>query len=184
MMGGPPNKGRGKCVTFLREAFARDDADCIIWPFSTNGLGYGVFGYLGKNLYAHRFSCELKRGPAPTDGHQAAHSCGNGHNGCINPNHLSWKTNSENQLDRRVHGTQRVRDGIRQKLTREQVAQVRALKGKLSLFEIAEKFGVKRGCIEYWLRTDHEPMKPGTSSAAMYRRRQKLAAMSAPEREK
>ncbi len=144
-----------------------------MWPFSHNGLGYGRLGVNGKGSYAHRVMCELAHGKPP-EGHQASHSCGHGHLGCVNPNHLSWKTNSDNQLDRRVHGTERKRDGIRQKLSAEQVAQVRALKGKISLFKIAEMFGVKRGCIEYWHRTDHEPMKPGTSMAAHYRRLRKL----------
>lgn len=81
--------------------------------------------------------CELRNGPPPTPGHQATHSCGRGADGCVNPNHLRWKTNAENQLERYQHSGP-VRGT---KLTLAQVAEIRALKGKQKTREIANLYG-------------------------------------------
>ena len=60
------------------------------------GGGYGCIRIGGKLFGAHRLVCEHRWGPAPPDA-QAMHSC---HNTlCINPAHLSWGTNQDNQTD-------------------------------------------------------------------------------------
>lgn len=134
--------GSGKTIEWIRY-HANYDADfCLIWPFCRNPNGYGTFGYLGKPHYAHRFMCEFVNGPAPTDEHEAAHSCGNGNMGCVNPRHLSWKTKSENRIDALNHGTGvRGRNG-RKRLNESQVAEIRSLQGKMTQAEIAAKFGI------------------------------------------
>lgn len=68
--------------------------------------------------------------------------------------HLSWKTNGENQLDRRRHGTANVwagRGPRRGKITPEQDAQIRALAGKKTRMELAAMFGVTHSTIQYRL---------------------------------
>lgn len=85
-------RGEGKTIKWLRAHTDYSHDWCLIWPFVSKLHGYGQFGYLGKNYYAHRFMCELAHGPAPSPLHEAAHSCGRGHEGCVNPQHLSWKT--------------------------------------------------------------------------------------------
>ncbi len=121
-------------------------ADCLLWPFSKIWNGYGNLSLApGKIGYAHRTMCEIVNGPAPSRGHVAAHSCGNGQNGCVHPQHLSWKTPRENQLDRRKHGTSKRRgvwSPIKRKLTPEQEAQVCSLKGFKNQREIAAMFGI------------------------------------------
>lgn len=130
-------------------AYAGDD--CLTWPFSRCAPhGRGQLGYNGKrSIAAHRLMCELAHGTKPTPKHQASHSCGNGHLGCVNPRHLSWATNSQNQLDRRRHGTAKAGNpnGRKGKLTAEQVARIKALKGVRTQLELAEMFGVKYGTI-------------------------------------
>jgi DNA-binding CsgD family transcriptional regulator len=116
---------------------------CLIWPFSTT-RGYGSLNVDGVANYAHRAMCELVNGPAPTDEHQAAHNCGNGHRGCVHPLHLAWKTPSENQLDRRDHGTTARSWSYTGRATPEQVEQIRALKGVKTHDEIARQFGFTR----------------------------------------
>jgi hypothetical protein len=54
---------------------------------------------------ATRVMCKLAHGPAPTPKHHAAHSCGKGHEACINPKHLRWATPRENAADAKLHGT-------------------------------------------------------------------------------
>jgi hypothetical protein len=95
------NKGNGAAVKWLRDRATYNGDGCLIFPFSRNPQkGYGMFGNNGELLYAHRFMCELANGPPPTRKHQTLHSCGNGHGGCVHPQHLSWGTNSDNQRDR------------------------------------------------------------------------------------
>lgn len=146
----PVTRGHGKGIRLLREIAIYTGDDCVIWPYSRT-RGYGTFGFDGKIHYAHRFMCELVNGPAPA-GHEAAHSCGNGHRGCITPKHLSWKTPVENQADRKVHGTAKKPGSARYKLTAEQVAEIRALKGTKTHAEIAAVYGCTRENIGAILR--------------------------------
>jgi hypothetical protein len=113
--------------------------DCLIWPFSC-ARGYGHFKYFRKYYYAHRYMCELANG-APPEGSEAAHSCGRGDQGCVNPKHLSWKTKTQNALDCKDHGTQaKHHTGRHGKLTPEQASEIRisGMKGH----ELAKLFGV------------------------------------------
>lgn len=144
------NKGNGGCFNWLLANAQHQGDDCLIWPFTRHPTGYGAFGHFGKQNYAHRFMCQIAHGPPPSRKHQAGHSCGRGHDGCVNPRHLSWKTRSENQLDRRTHGTsQRNPGGRKGKLTETQIADIRALRGIRSQQYIARMFGVSRPTISF-----------------------------------
>lgn len=156
------NKGNGKTIQWIRDHqnYAHNDW-CLMWPFATI-RGYGNFGYLGKRYYAHRFMCQLVHGEAPSSLHQAAHSCGNGHLGCVNPNHLSWKTKTDNQLDCRDHGTQaKTHDGNRGRLTQEIADEIRALKGIKTQWQIAGQYRISESSVsDIWLgRTWARPSK-------------------------
>lgn len=109
---------------------------CLIWPFSLNQGGYANYG--DKGLIVSRLMCEWRNGPAPEDKPEAAHECGRGREGCVNPLHVNWKSHSENMLDTYAHG-KRPR---RFMLTPEQVDEIRSLEGRMRLRDIAEKFGV------------------------------------------
>lgn len=155
----PPNRGQGQSVAWIREHAAHRSDECLIWPFSTNGTGYGRLGFEGQGYYAHRFMCELVHGAAPSPDHEVAHSCGNGMRGCVNPRHLEWKTRSENHLDRRRHGTHATSTcGPRGKLTSAQRMEILALKGKLPQRTIAARYGVHFETISRIHRTD--PNRP------------------------
>jgi hypothetical protein len=159
-MGGKPGQewrpsGQGKGITFLREHVAHEGDDCLIWPLSRRANGYAVLGFEGTTYYAHRLMCELASGPAPTPDHEAAHSCGRGHEGCVNPKHLSWKTASENHLDRRRHGTHATnRTGPIGTITREQKREIQALEGKHTQVEIGAMYGVPFQTISRIFRED------------------------------
>lgn len=153
----PRRQGRGE--TWLRANAGYQGEGCLIYPFYRSPQrGYALIGIGGKMVYAHRFMCELVNGPSPSSQHQAGHSCGRGHAGCVHPLHLSWKTNSDNQRDRRRHGTHLGAKGSRTRLSPEQVAQMRALKGRETIETIAQRFGVKRGCVEYWHKHSRPPV--------------------------
>jgi hypothetical protein len=117
-------------------------SECLTWPYFRDQNGYGRLGRRGQMFWAHRAMCERAHGPAPSSAHEAAHSCGNGKRGCVNPCHLAWKTKSENQRERRVHGTHGKGKGPRYKFTAEQVAYVRANPDRLTQAQLAAMFGV------------------------------------------
>lgn len=80
--------------------------DCLSWPFSVSTAGYArLYCGDGRTNVASRRLCEDVNGKAPSPLHDAAHSCGRGHLGCVNKRHLSWKTKKQNHADRLLHGT-------------------------------------------------------------------------------
>lgn len=126
-------KGKGVGHAFLQSLVGWQEDACVLWPFSTEQNGHGQFGHNGVAYRAHKFMCELAHGPAPS-GLEAAHSCGVAR--CVNPKHLSWKTRSANELDKRIHGTAsggaNGMGGNRTHLTPEQIADIRSNKGKVA----------------------------------------------------
>lgn len=121
--------------------------DCLTWPYSTDGNGYGNIAFGGSGRYAkvHRLACQLVNGPPPTPDYEAAHNCGKGSSGCCNPNHLRWATRSENQMDRVEHGTSnRGSQHGMSKLVEDDVLVIASLKGRMSQSKIAKMFGVSQ----------------------------------------
>jgi hypothetical protein len=108
-----------------------------------DGKGYGTVSFERKIYRASRLMCEKVNGPPPTPEHHAAHSCGRGHDGCVHPKHLDWKTASENQADTVLHGTCKQKGGTRQKLTDEQVAEIRAWRGIKTQKALGELYCVR-----------------------------------------
>lgn len=139
----------GEARQFLREAvLPYKDDDCLIWPFARRSNGYATMWDGATMGNVCRIVCEHVHGPAPTPKHEAAHSCGKGHEGCCNPRHLSWKTPSENQMDRVGHGTSnRGARNIANKLSESEVLQIRTLKGRVLQRDIAKMFGVSRSAV-------------------------------------
>jgi len=141
-------KGTGAAIRFLREHIAFDGAECLLWPFSRDQDGYGQFGHEGKVKKPHRWMCEEVNGPPPTSEHQAAHECGNGEGGCIHPKHLSWKTPLENSRDKILHGTTNTGCGRRRnKLTPEQVSEIRKIDTVAGQFDAAKRYGVSASMV-------------------------------------
>lgn len=161
-------KGKGAALQWLRDRVSYAGDDCQIWPFNKNENGYGTLGVEGEIHKAHRFMCTLAHGSPPSDTHQAAHACGN--RGCVNPRHLSWKTRSENEADKKLHGTVGKPRGSRTKLSAADVAFIRASKGTITCETLAAQFGLSRAGILYWWYSTHEPRPPGTSQQAIRRR--------------
>ena len=92
----------GAGESFIWRHVGHHSQDCLIWPHSLCTAGYPSCMIGGKIMLAHRFMCQIAHGAPPTRNYHAAHSCGN--RKCINPEHLSWKTGSENQMDRPAQG--------------------------------------------------------------------------------
>jgi len=145
----------GKAYRFFSEiVLPYDGNECLWWPFSKTD-GYGHLRSSGQDYLVHRLACESINGEPPSSNHEAAHSCGNGHLGCVTRKHLSWKTRAENFADKVPHGTHS--RGARQWntiLTEADVRGIRALEGKLFHREIAARYGIKPTTVSAIFRGD------------------------------
>lgn len=124
---------------FLDVVVGYDGAECLFWPYGKSG-GYGKLNVRGRSpATVSRLICEHANGPPPSPEYDAAHSCGNGHLGCVAKRHLSWKTRKGNVADAIAHGThiRGERQG-RSKLTETDVRKILALKGTMTQAKIAE----------------------------------------------
>lgn len=134
----PDNPCGSKYMLWIRDvALPYQGDDCLPWPYSKNPTGYAATFRDGKTVYIHRLICEHVNGPPPEPRYQASHSCGKGHEGCVNPRHLRWKTPGDNQAEGPNHP--------RYKLTPVTVAEMRRMKGKPH--EIAARFGVTEATV-------------------------------------
>lgn len=144
--------------------------ECLIFPFYRHPNGYGVV-WVGscdgrRRTGAHRRMCEEVHGEPPTSAHEAAHSCGNGNQGCVHPGHLRWATRKENAQDAVAHGVVfnpygppgTTKDGSRDRQSGENhgrailsASDVDQIRGELSsggrVKDLANRFGVHRSTI-------------------------------------
>lgn len=122
--------------------------DCLKWPFSVSDHGRGRVTYTREDgsqfgISAPKAMCIAAYGHPESDGLEAAHSCGNGHLGCMNPRHLRWATKKENAADRIIHGTERRGSKINtNKLTEDQVRYIRSRYKKQTGVSLAREFGI------------------------------------------
>ena len=135
----------GRCKKWIEENVSHDGDDCLDWPFSRSVTGYGHLAVDRKGYLASRYMCILAHGNPPTSDHVAAHSCGNGHLGCVNPKHIRWATQKENCADIKIHGRKAGGAAGKTKLTDEAVAEIRS--SSSSQRELAAKFGVSQPII-------------------------------------
>jgi hypothetical protein len=140
--------GKGGAAAWIMAHVSHQSNECLWWPMGRDTRGYGQAAYMGKLYRAHRLMCEFVHGPAPTPEHHAAHNCGNGHQGCVNPRHLSWKTASENQMDRKAHGTAKTSRGSASRRTAEETEAIRRAIGTDTVTALAARFKVSRRTIE------------------------------------
>ncbi len=86
----------GDGIRFLEGLLEKRDEHCV-W-FLGRQSRYPTLKIDGQTVAAHRLALVMV-----TDGDmprlEAAHTCGNGHLGCVNPGHLYWATHAENMAD-------------------------------------------------------------------------------------
>lgn len=151
-------KGHGKALRWLQAHVDYSHQDwCLIWPFARDKHGRGMLGANGESHWAHRLMCKMAKGEPPTLEHTAAHNCGCGHDGCVNPWHLDWKTQAENLEDCRAHGTiVRHHGGNVRRLVPEQIKAIKGARGFQTQGQLAAKFGVSEGTIsDIWHGRSH-----------------------------
>lgn len=140
---------RGALPQYFHEVvMAYEGDECLAWPYSRDADGYGRIRIDGEAVFVHREVCKRVNGPPPSPAHQAAHSCGKGHEGCVTKRHLRWATQRENSADMIMHGTaSRGEARPHSKMTEAQIREIRSLKGKMLYREIAAKMGLSRPSI-------------------------------------
>lgn len=144
---GNPTAGRverGSVINWIMNVAVHFEGDeCLPWPFAKCDTGYGSLRFEGKAYPAHRFICKMAHGDKPEHKDVAAHSCGGGHLGCVNPKHLRWATYQENQADRVLHGTT-IRGSLHKsaKLDEHDVRRIRSLKGVSKVQALADEYSV------------------------------------------
>lgn len=151
-------KGEGKAYRWILAHLDYPHKDwCLVWPFARDKHGRGMLGANGNHYWAHRLMCTLAKGEPPTPEHTAAHSCGKGHEGCVNPHHLDWKTQAENLEDCRAHGTLvRHHGGNVRRLLPEQIQAIRGARGFQTQGQLAAKFGISEGTVsDIWHGRSH-----------------------------
>lgn len=144
---GNPRLGRvvkGEPLAFIHNVAMKFTSDeCLIWPFHRGDSGYGTVKLPAGKQVASRYVCRLANGDPHDEELQAAHSCGNGSGGCVNPKHLRWATRLENQREMVEHGkSQQGEKSFHAKLTSVDVREIRKLAKSHPVSEIAAKFAV------------------------------------------
>ncbi len=146
-----PVVGRGNKEWLLAHVEHTDADACLIWPFGRSQAGYASMKARvdGKSyLYAHIAMCALRHGPMPQPKMLATHSCGNGHLGCVNPNHLRWGTTQSNAQDTVSHGHSMRGERSRvAKLSEKDVRNIRARRHQKSYAQIAREYSVSPSTI-------------------------------------
>jgi hypothetical protein len=137
-------------IRFLKYVDKRDDG-CWYWKGSVACTGYGNFYYKGRVCLAHRASLYIfNRNKTLTPGLQVSHSCGI--RNCVNPDHLSEKTASENNgSDKKKHGTDN--SGAKchfAKLDWNMVSEIR--KSNMKIKELCKNYNVSPSCISSILK--------------------------------
>jgi len=120
-------------------------SDCIIWPFYRNSHGYGEFSNPAyKSRVVSRNICIKFHGSPKDESYEAAHSCGRGGQGCVNPDHLSWKSHKSNHEDRIGHGTNLAGStNPMSKLTEQNVLDMRRMRRAGCTYQyIADAFNI------------------------------------------
>lgn len=138
----------GTLIAWIKAHASTTSDACLDWPFMRNTHGYGHVNVNGRPVLASREMCRVAHGEPPHPKMHAAHSCGRGKQGCVNPNHLSWKTPRDNILDKAEHGTDRRGEANhRTALTEKAVLQIYADTRRHK--EIAQEHGCSIGQVSF-----------------------------------
>jgi hypothetical protein len=144
-----------RLARFWSKVEVGDVGECWPWRANKNSVGYGKFYSGERQVFAHRFACELVNGKTPV-GMVVMHKCDNPP--CCNPRHLLVGTYRDNAEDMVRKGRGNYVNNAKRKLTPEQVREIRASpeKGR----DLAKKFGVAPSTVSM-IRSFYRRQKDG-----------------------
>lgn len=136
-----PRDYRERFLLYFRE----DENGCWIWTGKTFRNGYGQMHVNGRCKMAHRVSWEIHNNMEPPENLVVMHKCDV--RNCVNPEHLSLGTQTDNMQDMIAKGRQgdiRGEKCGKSKLKEKDVLTIRSLygSGEYSQKEIAEAYAV------------------------------------------
>jgi hypothetical protein len=139
---------------WMQRQLKAETDDCVLWPFATSTDGYGRIRHNGRQQNAHRIMLQMHDPEREFDGALALHTCGKGHEGCVNVRHLYWGTPQQNADDRMEHGNAPQGSACHAaKLTESDIIPIfEARAAGREPSQIAESFGVTRGTINMVLK--------------------------------
>ncbi len=136
----------GKALSFYESTVLTYEGQlCLLWPHARNAAGYPIINRTGAySSLVTRNVCTEVHGKAPSKSHEAAHSCGNGHLGCVTKRHLRWATPLENTHEKYQHGTMLRGEQIGvSKLKTQEVIEIRErVEAGEKQSHLAEQYGV------------------------------------------
>jgi hypothetical protein len=121
---------------------------CWVWTAARKGLGYGCFGFEGRNWTTHRLMHSIATGEQPA---VVMHRCDNPP--CVNPDHLISGTHAANMADMMAKGRNAYGEGCGRTTIPDRVAlEIIWLKNtNRSEREIAAQYGTSQGHVgELW----------------------------------
>lgn len=147
---GDPNfryrKANGELLEFIENVVIPYKGQaCLIWPFYRDKNGYAR---AGNGIIVSTMACERVNGPKPNPSDVAAHSCQNGHLGCVSPGHVRWISQKEN-IEEAVKGDRFAKgeSHVFCKLTEDDVRNIRNYLPDVSHNHIARQFNVSPALI-------------------------------------
>jgi hypothetical protein len=139
--------GHNRDLERFTSKFEKAENGCWIWIAGRKGGGYGTFYLNGKLHGAHRVSLFLFRDISLNTPLHAMHSCDNP--SCVNPEHISYGTRSENMRDASKKGRIKSNNDWRGMLNPKAKLEERHYAGLVDRFnsgktrkELALEFGV------------------------------------------
>lgn len=145
MKRGPNVNARGEMRAWLENAVRTAVVtECQLWPFTTNGTGYGSLGFNGRKFMAHQAALLLAGRDIPAAPLECRHTCGQPL--CVNFLHIIPGTHAQNIEDKKAHGTYQT--GEQMPWAQLTEADVRVIKASTKRTkDLAQEFGVTHAAI-------------------------------------
>lgn len=97
---------------------------------------------------AHRYVCIASHGEPPKGKNEAAHICGKGRQGCVNPRHLHWASRAENHAEgAKLRGSGVAPLYRTSKIPNHDIQTIRSMRGNERIAVTAARYGVHESTI-------------------------------------
>lgn len=150
----PPRPPVDEVALFWSKVTPGPEDECWPWEGTVSSQGYGLYAIQGVQYKAHRLACSIGMGRKIQADKMACHRCNNPP--CCNPSHLYEGDGSSNADDMVAAGnSQRGSKNSHNKLTPDQVQEIRGMVGTRTAREVADLYGVVPSSVRHiWKGTN------------------------------